>query len=83
VPASSANEQAFGGQRDRSGRRVGFPQIRLLGLVECATHALVDVALGGYGDGEQELAAQLVGSLCKGMLVLADRGFLSVALWTT
>lgn len=83
VPASLANEHAFGGQRDQSGRRVGFPQIRLLGMVECATHALVDVALGGYGDGEQELAAQLVGSLCKGMLVLADRGFLSVALWTT
>lgn len=83
VPASSANEHAFGGQRDRSGRRVGFPQIRLLGLVECATLALVDAALGGYGDGEQELAAQLVGSVCKGMLVLADRGFLSVALWMT
>jgi hypothetical protein len=83
VPASSANEQAFGGQRDRSGRRVGFPQIRLLGLVECATLALVDAALGGYGDGEQELAAQLVRSVCKGMLVLADRGFLSVTLWRT
>lgn len=83
VPASSANEHAFGGQRDRSGRRVGFPQIRLLGLVECASLALVDAALGGYGDGEQELAAQLVGSVCKGMLVLADRGFLSVALWLT
>ena len=83
VPASTANEDAFGGQRDRSGRRVGFPQIRLLGLVECATHALVDAALGGYSDGEQELAAQLVGSVCKGMLVLADRGFLSVALWRT
>lgn len=83
VPASSANEHAFGGQRDRSGRRVGFPQIRLLGLVECATLALMDAALGGYGDGEQELAAQLVGSVSRGMLVLADRGFLSVVLWRT
>jgi hypothetical protein len=81
VPDNPGNEQAFGGQRDKRGRRVGLPQVRLVGLVECATHALVDAALGGYGDGEQELAAHLVRSLLVGMLVLADRGFFSVALW--
>jgi hypothetical protein len=81
VPDSPANEQAFGGQRDKRGRRVGFPQVRLVGLVECATHVFVDAALGAYGDGEQELAALLARSLTKDMLVLADRGFLSVCLW--
>jgi hypothetical protein len=82
VPASSANEQAFEGQRDKRGQRVGFPQARLVGLVECATHAFIDAVLGSYAVGEQELAAQLVRSVFEGMLVLADRGFLSVTLWT-
>lgn len=81
VPDSPANEQAFGGQRDQGGRRVGLPQMRLLGLMECATHALVDAILGSYCDGEPELAAQLVRSVGKGMLVLADRGFFGVVLW--
>lgn len=81
VANNSANEQAFGGQRDKLGNRVGPPQARLVGLVECGTHALVDVALGSYRDGEPELAAKLVRSLVEGMLVLADRGFFGVALW--
>lgn len=81
VPTSPANEQAFEGQRDKRGKRVGFAQARLVGLVECATHAFVDAALGSYAEGEQELAAQLVRSVSQGMLVLADRGFLSVTLW--
>lgn len=81
VPYGPANEKAFGGQRDKRGRRVGLPQIRLVGLVECATHALVDAAFGSYGDGESDLAAQLLRTVSRGMLVLADRGFFGVVLW--
>lgn len=83
VANNPANEQAFGGQCDKQGNRVGPPQARLVGLVECGTHALVDAALGGYHDGEPELAAKLVRCVVEGMLVLADRGFFGVALWRT
>jgi hypothetical protein len=81
MPDSHANEAAFGGQVDKQGRRVGLPQVRVVGLVECGTHALADAEQGRYHDGERELAAKLVRSLQPGMLVLADRGFLEVRLW--
>ena len=81
VADNCANEQAFGGQRDKQGNRVGPPLARLVGLVECGTHALVDAALGSYHDGEPELAAKLVRWVAEGTLILADRGFFGVALW--
>jgi hypothetical protein len=82
VADTVANDEAFG--RPGSGRgegRAAFPQVRLVGLAECGSHALVDVAIGGCRTGEQRLAPDVVGSLGPGMLCLADRGFYSFALW--
>ena len=82
VADTAANEQAFG--RPGSGRGSGagaFPQLRLVGLAECGTHALVDAALGAQPDSEQTLAAGVLDRLQPGMLCLADRGFMSFALW--
>lgn len=82
VADTPANERAFG--RPGSGRGEGkgaFPQVRLVGLAECGTHAVVQAALGPTRRAEQHLAADLVGSLGAGMLCLADRGFYSFALW--
>jgi Insertion element 4 transposase N-terminal/Transposase DDE domain len=70
------NEAEFG--RPGSGRGEGrgaYPQLRAVGLAECGTHAICDVALGPIKRGEGSLAAELWGSLRPGMLVLADRGF--------
>jgi hypothetical protein len=70
------NEEAFG--RAGSGRGEGrgaFPQVRLVALAECGTHAMFAVAMGAFGDSEQILARDLVAALTPGMLVLADRGF--------
>lgn len=80
---TEANEEHFGrpGSK-REGSSGAFPQARLVGLAECGTHAIVDVALGAYSDNEQRLAPDLFRSLSPGMLVLADRGFLSHALWS-
>jgi hypothetical protein len=72
------NDEAFG--RPGSSRREGggaFPQLRLVALAESATHAIFDAALGPYASSEQSLADRLWGSLQKGMLCLADRGFYS------
>lgn len=74
-------QAAFGGPTPTKGRRPGPPQARVVGLVECGTRALADVAIGRYGDGESRLAAVLVRSITPGMLLLADRNFPSVRLW--
>jgi hypothetical protein len=73
-------EQAFGGQREPAGGRIGAPRVRLLTLLECGTRALLDVAFGPYQQGENSLARRLR-AVVPGMLVLADRGFPSKPLW--
>ena len=78
VADTPANEAAFG--RPGSARRQGggaFPQLRLVGLSECGTHAITDAAIGPYQSSEQSLANELLGTLGVGMLCLADRGFYS------
>ncbi len=78
VPDTAANAEAFG--RPGSSRREGggaFPQLRLVALSECGTHAITDAALGPYTSSEQELTDQLLEALGSGMLCLADRGFYS------
>lgn len=80
VPDTAANVEAFG----RSGNHLAdspFPQVRLVGLVECGTHAVVAAAVGGIGRYERELATELLDDLDPTMLMLADRGFYSYELW--
>jgi hypothetical protein len=84
VPDSPAN-QALGRAKSGRGEGVGaFPQVRVVGLVEAGTHAIVDAAQGPYATGEQTLARGLAhdrGPLGLGVLVLADRLFVGAELW--
>src|SRR5437867_3425886 len=76
VADTPANAAAFG--RPGSGRGSGegaFPQLRVVALAECGTHAMFAAAMGTYATGEATLARELAGALGPGMLVLADRGF--------
>jgi hypothetical protein len=78
VADTPANDQEFG--RPGASRREGggaFPQLRMVVLAESGTHAIFDAALGPYASAERTLAERLWGSLEKGMLCLADRGFYS------
>jgi hypothetical protein len=82
VADTVANEQEFG--RPGTGRGTGagaFPQIRLVGLAECGTHALVKAAIGPYSDSEPALASGVMDALAPGMLCLVDRGLESFSLW--
>ncbi len=85
VQDTEANWARFGGPatKDAAGKtlRGAFPQLRLVGLAECATRAIFAAALGGYEVGEQTLARGLLGRLHAGVLLLADRGFPSYELW--
>ncbi|MFJ2590981.1 IS4 family transposase [Streptomyces sp. NPDC087538] len=83
LPDTKANMEAFG-RPPRSGRgeqNVGYPQLRMVGLVECGTHAIFEAAVGALRAGEQTLARAVLVSLRPGMLLLADRGFYGVDLW--
>ena len=83
LPDTKANVEAFG-RPPRSGRgeaNVGYPQIRMVGLVECGTHVVFAAATGPLRTGEHALARQVFTSLGPGMLLLADRGFFGVDLW--
>lgn len=76
VADTEENSAAFG--RSSGG---AFPQVRVVGLGECGSHAIVDAALGGRYTGEEALAEQLLRSLEPGMLVTADRNFYGFPLW--
>jgi hypothetical protein len=85
VADTKANVEAFG-RPPRSGRgelTVGYPQIRMVGLVECGTHVVFDAAIGPLRTGEHALAREVFASLRPGMLLLTDRGFFGVDIWQT
>jgi hypothetical protein len=63
------------------GTRRPFPQVRVVGLGECASHAVVAAQVGGLRTGERELARDLAEHVSSDMLVIADRGFYSFEFW--
>jgi hypothetical protein len=70
VPDSPANRQEFVASGNTRGRGA-FPQVRLLQLIECGTHAVIDAVFGAAS--EQVLARRVLGRLGQGMLLLGDR----------
>ena len=80
VADTPANEAAFGRPGASRGKSA-FPQIRLVSLVENGTHVLFGTRMGGCRQSEAALAKDVIGSLKKGMLCLADRNFFSYGLW--
>lgn len=81
VADTPANEEFFGRPGVNKGEKAAFPQARLLALAECGTHAIFAAKIGAYREGETTLAEELLGNLSPDMLLLADRGFFSYALW--
>jgi Insertion element 4 transposase N-terminal len=80
VADTSDNDEEFGrcGNDETPGP---FPQVRLVALGECGTHAVVDAELGPVATGEQTLATGLIARFVSGMLVLAERNFYSYQAW--
>lgn len=74
------NEKTFGRPSASRGNSA-FPQVRFVSLVENGTHVLFGTRMGGIETGEITLAKQVLASLTKGMLCLADRNFYGFALW--
>ncbi len=76
VPATPANDEFFGRPGNATGAGA-FPQVRWLAAAESGTGALIGATFGPYTVGEQTLARDLLAAVRPGMLVLADRNFLS------
>jgi Insertion element 4 transposase N-terminal/Transposase DDE domain len=74
------NVAEFAKKPHRNGESV-FPQVRIVGLAECGTHAIVAASLDSWRTYERELAADLVEYFEPDMLIIADRGFYGYDLW--
>jgi hypothetical protein len=83
VADTPVNDEFFSRPGVNKGEKSAFPQARLLAIAECGTHAMFAATIGTYGDSESVLIGDLLGALTPGMLLLADRGFFSYALWRT
>ncbi|GAC1536098.1 MAG: IS4 family transposase [Marmoricola sp.] len=81
VADTTVNDEHFGRPGVNKGEQAAFPQARVVALAECGTHAVFAAQIGTYSDSEAALTEPLLGRLEPGMLLLADRGFFSYALW--
>lgn len=80
VADTAENEETYGRPGARRGSSA-FPKLRFVGLLENGTHVLWAAQMAPYATDEIALAQQVVSSLQKGMLCLADRFFPSYQLW--
>ena len=80
VPDTPENLAEFG--KLGSGRNHSpYPQVRLVGLGEAGTHAIVAAAFDAGKTSERALIQRLLPVFEPDMLVLCDRGFYSYQLW--
>ena len=83
VADTPANAGVFGRAGTGRGDGSAFPQVRVVALGECGTHAVIAAVMDSYAVVEQTLAKRLVVSLQPGMLCLADRGFTAHPLFSS
>lgn len=80
VADTEVNVEAFHRKPHKDGESA-FPQVRLVGLGECGTHAVVGAAMDSWKVYERALLKKILYCFEPGMLVLADRGFYSYEVW--
>lgn len=81
VADSAVNDEFFGRPGVMKGEWSAFAQARVVAVAECGTHAIFDAEIGPYSSSELALSKPLIDRLEPGMVLLADRGFTSFALW--
>lgn len=79
VPDTPANATAFGRHHAWRGTSA-WPQVRLVLLAECGTHAICDAGVWPCNVDEGRAGRRLLRSVAADALVLWDRGFQSVAM---
>ena len=81
VPDTEENVTRFGRPTTHRGERTAFPQVRVVALAECGTHAITHAALGPFTTAEPVIARELFEALGPGDLLMADRGFAGLDQW--
>lgn len=81
VADTDANAAELGRAGTGRGDGSAFPQVRIVALGECGTHAVIAAAMDSYDVGEVSVAKTMINALGSGMLCLADRGFLGFPLF--
>ena len=86
APDTGENAAAFGyaGTGKGEADKAAFPKARVVTIGECASHAVVDAAIGpvtSKGSGEQSLARTLYPHLSEDWLLIADRNFYNWQDW--
>jgi Insertion element 4 transposase N-terminal/Transposase DDE domain len=80
VPDTPENVNEFG-RLDDGPKASAFPQVRVVALEECGSHAAIAASFGPCKADERALMTTLLGALEPGMLVINDRNFYSFQLW--
>jgi hypothetical protein len=81
IADTPANEKYYGRPGTATQIKSAYPQARVLGLVECGTHAVIGAVVAGYDTAEQDMFPGLHADLDAAMLLMADRGFFSYHAW--
>jgi len=81
VADTDVNNAFFGRPGVMKGERSAFPQVRMVALAECSTHAIFDAEIGPYTMSETAMSKPLLGRLDANMVLLADRGFGGFEAW--
>jgi hypothetical protein len=68
-------------RKEHRGGSSAYPQLRMVALAECGTHAIVAAAFDSWRVYERALAGRLLNQVEPDMLVLADRGFFGYEFW--
>ena len=79
TPDTPENREAFGKAANQHGER-GYPQVRMVCLMELSSHLLRASAYGSYEQNEMRLAARLADDAPDNSVTLLDKGFWSVGL---
>jgi hypothetical protein len=58
-----------------------YPQLRMVGLGECGTHAIIAAAVDSWTVDERTLLKRITAAMEPGMLLLCDRGFYGYDMW--
>jgi hypothetical protein len=58
VADTAANDEFFGRPGTAKGERSAFPQVRVVALAECGTHAMFDAEIGTYAESEKSDGTQ-------------------------
>jgi hypothetical protein len=82
TPDTPANVAAFGRPEvEDDGSRL-LPQVRVVGLTETGTRAILHAAIGGVQEPRDDLVGEVLARDLGGTLVLAGRSFYSHRMWT-